>query len=74
MKPLLLVLSVLALGSCALPPESVTGPDGKSGFLVYCNRGYESKRDCHQKARSACRGDYSIRTESSVGMEVYCGT
>lgn len=73
MRSIFVVLLAATLASCASGREKITSPDGKTGYLVYCQRGWESKKDCHEKARMACGGDYKVRTESSVGMEVTCG-
>lgn len=69
----LVVLSVLALASCASSQE-ITMPDGRSGYIVTCNRNYQSLADCRNEARRICAGNYEEVTKKSTYLEIVCSS
>lgn len=68
----LLVLVALAAASCS-GIEKITAPDGRTGFLVICERNFESFGSCREKALKVCNGGkYEEISRTKTSMEVVC--
>lgn len=91
MKLLPVIVAALVLGGCTTPnPDNfmgpmdyvfgedireVTFPDGRAGYVVYCERGIDY---CYERSRHVCKGNYKVvsRTESDEdtrrSIEISC--
>ena len=72
MKLGFVLLAALAVSSSSsLRP--ITTPDGRAGFLVTCDRNYQSIADCRDDARKACNGgNYEELTRRETYLEIAC--
>lgn len=57
----LLVLSVVALGSCASPaPKTMALPDGRVANMAYCDGNSDSFATCYNVASVKCGGQFEV--------------
>jgi len=68
---LLVGLGLLLVASCA-SARPITLSDGRTGFLVLCERNFQTFADCRSEARKACNGDYSEVTKKETYLEIVC--
>lgn len=67
-----LLIALLALGGCS-SIKPITMPDGRAGFLVVCERNFQSIADCRNDARKACNGgNYEEVTRRETYLEIVC--
>lgn len=67
----IVVFSALVVASCTSTREIVM-PDGRSGFLITCDRNFQSIADCRNDARKACGGNYEEVSGKETYLEIVC--
>jgi len=69
----LAVVGLVLVASCA-SSQQITMPDGRSGYIVNCNRNFQSLADCRNEARRICGGNYEEVTKKSTYLEIVCSS
>lgn len=69
----LVIGSALLAASCA-SSQQITMPDGRAGYVVNCNRNFQSLADCRNEARRICGGNYEEVTKKSTYLEIVCAS
>jgi len=65
MRVLIACCFVLVLGGCAVPATPITGPDGKTAYVLKCSGYMRDRQDCLVKAGQVCPSGYTVVDDNS---------
>lgn len=61
----LMSVVLVALAGCAIAPQQVRGPDGKTAYAMRCSGAGRTLEACYEKAGDVCPTGYSVVDRSS---------